>query len=347
MSNSVYNFTTLDKVKSFLKSKCGYAEYNSNKSELVTFCPKCERERFNKKYKKGHLYISTQIPVFNCFKCSNSGSLIKLFKQHDSDIKILLPDLEINLEVKNNTYKLDRELNSLELQYTPSNDIIDLSQYERFSEKIKYLENRMGTNDINNIIMPNLVLDIKDFLNKNNIQIDKEKLKMIDYLQDKFVGFLSMKKSLVICRNIEENSNFRYYTLHLGKHTYFKDFYGIRNSEIMDTSINTIVLAEGIFDILKTINNDKFDYLKNNSCLWASCLTNRFEITLKSCLDYCKITKCNLIVLSDNDVKSYIYKKLSKHPMINNISVMWNTEGKDFGELIVKPYKKVFTRKVI
>ncbi len=69
------NFKTLQDE---LKKVTGLAYFNGNKTELVTFCPNCEKDRFNSKRSHGHLYISTSKPFFNCFRCDYGGSLQKL-----------------------------------------------------------------------------------------------------------------------------------------------------------------------------------------------------------------------------------------------------------------------------
>jgi hypothetical protein len=174
---------------------------------------------------------------------------------------------------------------------------------EIFNDKKKYVLDRMfnTVDDINKI--PNIIFDIKKFIEQNNIQLIEESKNMLDLLNKSFVGFLSNRGSLITCRNIDKENSFRYFNLHLGKDLFFKDFYGILNIKKYD-SINTVIYAEGIFDILRIYFNENLNNYKNESCIYAATLGNKYNELILSTLDYCRISKANIVIFSDKDVKN-------------------------------------------
>ena len=65
-----------------LKELTGLGYYNGARTEIICRCPfeGCELE-LGKNYSYGRLYIDRENPVFHCFRCQNSGSIIKLFRK--------------------------------------------------------------------------------------------------------------------------------------------------------------------------------------------------------------------------------------------------------------------------
>lgn len=331
----MYNIEVVKKLQPAIRQKMGKAFFNSNNTELVIFCPMCERDRFFKNNKKGHLYIATNAPVFNCFKCGFKGVIPKLLNILEIDSKKYISDADLDISINKRIQNSEIEYNNFSNYYTPKLEL------EKFEDKMKYLTNRFSEYvDLNKI--DNIVFDIKEFIHINNIEINKSTENIIDFLQSNFVGFLSIRRSLMICRNIDIKSQFRYYNLHIGKKSHFKDFYGIINSDKKKgSSINTIVLSEGVFDIIQSYNNPYFEELRNDSCLWAAALTCKYNILIQSVLDYSKITKSNIIILSDSEIPMSDYKYLCRYPTVESLVLYYNKKGKDFGELNVDPTKLI------
>ena len=63
-----------------------------------------------------------------------------------------------------------------------------------------------------------------------------------------------------------------------------------------------------------------------------------------STLDFCRIPRANFVILSDNDMGDAEYRWLPSNPLVESLTVYWNNAGKDFGEEIIDPVKKVFHR---
>ena len=47
-------------------------------NELIVFCPYCDDATRKVNPTHGHCYIANNMPVFHCFRCGASGSLVRL-----------------------------------------------------------------------------------------------------------------------------------------------------------------------------------------------------------------------------------------------------------------------------
>lgn len=317
----------------FIKEKTGYCTFNSSRTEILTYCPQCEKSRFNSRNKKGHLYISTDTLVFNCFKCNFSGFISKFLREYDATFVEYFThkDFKDNL---NNFHK--NKSYSMEIPTDIVNNDMSGPSYEI---KKSYIMNRIHKEDSKIEDVNNVVWDIDKFIKDNKIVVNDNIKKMIPYLKESFVGFLTNRKTLVVLRNIEQN-DFRFFNFHLGKKSYFKDFYGFYHNKI-NKNVDTVILGEGIFDILNAYQRNILNINLENT-FWAASLNNRYDNTLQSVLDYCKIVRADVIILSDANITSESYKHIINIPIVNSLNVYWNSKGKDFGEKDIEIYKKVF-----
>jgi hypothetical protein len=327
-----------DKLKDFLELKLGLAYYNGPKSELVTYCPYCERGSTRS---HGHCYIKVtstdEMPTFFCFKCSETegkGTLAKLLKNLGANPKDFITE-ETFCTVLTKT----RDYQNKDFEkYEYSRKEISSDSYKL---KRQYLHSRLGFDyDLEKV--DGLVLNIRDFVYDNKIELDETSLKFLDYFEDSFVGFLLTRGTKLILRNIDPSSEFRYFKIDLIKNPLFNDFYGVKCGQIKRDT-NTIILCEGIFDLFGGLKLLELEEVKNNSCYFAAILGNYYAKIVPSVLDYCKLTFCNVVVLSDSNIKESSYYWLKQNPMVNNLELYWNKAGKDFGEGTVLLTKTVFT----
>lgn len=323
-------------LETMLKSKTGLAYYNSSRTELICRCPFCEA---NSNKRHGHLYIQVAsgdtIPLWHCFKCqegdSNSGTIIKLIRKLGEDPRnYMTPDMISNA-------------NSRQLRYTYYKKNFGVKTYiipelkeHLYKEKCIYLHGRFGF-DVNLGLIPGLILNIREFIQNNNIDLGN-KSHLLDYYEGNFVGFISNRGTTLTLRNIDSSSPFRYNKLFLTPTGYFKDFYGIKTGAIKDK--NAIVLCEGIFDLLVAINSSELQDIKKKSCYWAAILGNKFENVISSVLDICKLTAAHFVILSDsNKKKDKGYSFFSKNPSVLSLDVYYNRMGSDFGKLPINLVK--------
>ena len=134
----------------------------------------------------------------------------------------------------------------------------------------------------------------------------------------------------------------RYYKLKVQESNYV-DYYKLIGN---NPKSKKIVIAEGIFDIfLEHI----FDYLniKKDVKLYASVLSSKYSMILKSIIFYEQIFQPEIIILSDNGIKTWQYKNFEKRykHLMKSMKVYYNKSGKDFGDKKVIPLN-VFTQRM-
>lgn len=322
----------------FLKDRTGLCYYNGSRTEMITRCYNCEQDS---KKTHGHLYLKVDngSPVFNCFKCEESGTIIKLIRNYGGDPSRFL-DIKVLMD-NWNTSNVPKGKDIFKSNY----DLYDQNK-DRFKLKIQYLKGRLGY-DIDISEIPNLILDFDNFIYKNKIKLNTNQKNILPLLESNFVGFLTARGSQIVCRNIDETSSFKHYKLYLTEdQLVYKDFYGVTTSPIRE-GVNTVVLCEGTFDLLVPFFSPEFYDIRSKSCVWAAILNKKYDTSIQSVLDYCSISKANLIIFADKDVKYHdkILKNVRLHPQVKSVDFMWNTVGKDFGKHPIIPTKSSFTYK--
>ena len=329
----IYN----DSFLPWLNEQTGKAYFNGSKTEIITFCPWCEGDHLHKKH--GHLYIGTKEPVFYCQKCGEKGIIAKLILHYNGVVNDhVSPEV---LSMGNYSYTR-KEFSGSEASYNLEECVSP--ENINYNMKEDYLCKRIGR-EIDVRKVPGLVLSIKSFLRENKLmdKIPSWHLNFLDDLETNFVGFLSTKKTTIILRNCSEgNEKLRYYKFSLDTlNPFFLDFYGIKTGT-PDERVPNIVICEGVFDLLVPIfNKTDIDFLKKDTLAWGSSLgKGSFHKTLLAIIDYYKVVKANVHVLSDSDVPWFFYLKMNDLPYINRLTIYWNTRGKDFGELPYNLTKK-------
>lgn len=339
-----------DKLESLLKEKFGVCYYVKGDTEIVTVCPLCETHK-RKKHTHGHLYICTGDDnlTFWCFKCNTKGNIVSLIKGLGVNLKEYISD-ELSKRrwvkrARNTTNLLDTSSVTYNFEEEKHN-IID----DRFRYKRDYLKGRLGY-DIDIDSVPNLIFNFRNFVNVNNIKLTDYDNNRIAYLDDSFIGFLCNRGTIAIFRNVTGDETNRYIKINLfpGQETAFNDFYGIQSEYISNSNNikpNKIVLCEGIFDLLVPYYSNELYGLKSETSVWACVLGKSFYATIPSILDYYYMIKSNFVILSDNDVEDKFYNRFSKHPQVENLQVVRNKLGKDFGAYPISPSINVFQKNV-
>ena len=325
-----------DELKNAIDDKIGMCYFNGSRTELIMYCPYCEP---NSKKNHGHLYVKMDEDhlVFNCFKGEERGSLVKLLKELELDPKEFLSEDILNkkwdVKTSNNTKKISK---TCEQSYETKGQSFDNEL------KKQYVLGRLGyTVDLKDI--PNLVFDVNYFLKQNNIKLNEQQESLIPLLESNFVGFIGVRGSVVVFRNIDSNAKIKHYKLYLnsGDTPPFKDFYGKKTGPI--ESNNKIVLCEGQFDLLVSINSPELKELKDNSCLWAAIMGKSYVGSISSILDYCCLSSSSFAILSDPEVEDWRYKKVFDHPQVESLEIYRNKTGEDFGCYPIVPSRSLFS----
>src|SRR5690606_11557090 len=118
-----------------------------------------------------------------------------------------------------------------------------------------------------------------------------------------------------------------------------KDFYGFKYKPFRSDENNYLVISEGIFDILCAFKNKNLEKIKNKSNIWACCLSNYYDNSIDSILDFYKLPSIHVIILSDNDKPIKHYKSLKYKPEILSLQILYNKKYHDFGCKDIEPIK--------
>jgi hypothetical protein len=161
-------------------------------------------------------------------------------------------------------------------------------------------------------------------------------------LQTNFVGFLTERQSMVLFRNIDESSSFKFYKLGV-QNTNFIDYYRLTAN---NQNSKKIILSEGIFDIFTEYLFDILN-LKRETKLYASVLSSKYSSLIKSIVYHEQIFRPDVVILSDSNIPLEEYKKLRyfNDHIINTLEVYYNKTGKDFNDTPITPVKYVVSRR--
>jgi hypothetical protein len=315
-----------DSFLEYLKKNLGYAKLTSK--NIITVCPWCEYQKNKGHY---HLYISLEAPIFHCFEanCEQSGILKKfLLKIEGKDISDTFVDKRglQNIVKKRKVLKISEGRQII----TPP---LNTSQ---FMLKDVYIKQRLKYPNIPTTSIKGLVYDIDKFIEVNNVAVDEKLFRMRDYLQANFVGFLTENKTTLILRNISNKATFRFFKMKVGE-SQFLDYYKLSG---LNRDSNTVILAEGIFDIFTEYLYDSTD-TKFNTRLYASVLSSKYQSLLHSIVFNEQLFRPDVVILSDRGIELSEYRKLKKYNahIINSLTVYYNKTGKDFNETPVTPEK--------
>lgn len=224
--------------------------------EIRTRCPHCGDSR--KSLNTGHLYIrinpDDNYPiVYNCFKCPAHGILT-------------YEDLEL-LGIEGNEYKKSISV----MNKTSDNLGKGMSSFDipekYFSyklpeindmKKVKYIENRLGTNFNDNELKDmKIITSLRNFLLLNKIDYVTCKPYIANIIEDHYVGFLSNNGAYILFRDITDSEDIRWYKYPITKESHGqKMFYSISSTVDLYTADNIIInLSEGVLDCLSIAYN--------------------------------------------------------------------------------------------
>ena len=213
-----------------------------------------------------HMYISIpqsndEPSLYYCHLCHSSGVMTHntLIKWHIYDENIALDLINHNKKcssVKSNGKYYDRKIYNIRNTYIRDDEVTRI--------KLKYINDRLGTNlSFQDTLDLKIVLNIYDILNCNRIQSLTRDKRIVDQLDEYFMGFLSIDNAFCNMRRICESGivnksidkryiNYKIYD----KFSTTERFYTVPTSINLD-SLEPIKIhvAEGPFDILSVYLN--------------------------------------------------------------------------------------------
>lgn len=315
----------------YLRSNLGDPIKLTSKN-IVCRCPWCELGREKNHY---HLWISIEAPIFHCFHagCEQKGIISKLIKYisgvDKSDKFVDKEKIKLNVKKKIEFDHSDIKLTKIKLPDLKMNV---------FNYKKQYIKQRLKFTNISIASIKGLIFDVNEFININNISVDPKLFRIKDFLHSNFVGFVTEHQSIVIFRNVDPKSSFRYFKMDI-QPSKFLDYYKLLGSMRQSTNV---VLAEGIFDIYTEHIFDMLG-LKSRSSLYVAALSTSYHSLVKSIAYHEQIFRIDVHILSDRNVELGYYEKMKKYNshLINSLTVYYNKMGKDFNDTPVVPVKYV------
>lgn len=336
------------KMIELLKGRGAYSHSVNNKQHY-TRCPFCGDSR-----NLSHAHLSVRIDlesdapmVYRCLKCPASGLVTDTFIE------------ELGLYIDGEDKKLLKSYNKKAMKYAKlvnldiEKYIVPLYEPNPLNDaKLNYLNQRLGTRlTYADAKDHKILLNLFDFMKFNEMNaIEGLSFKMMETLNNYYIGFLSCNNNCIIFRDITKTQKYRYFKVVINSKNVNPDtFYTIPSKiNLMYTNDINIHMAEGTFDIL-SIKHNVVDATENDF-FYAMCGFGGITI-LKYLLHHGINTGINLHIYSDNDQGNknhfkYLYNGSYITEWIDNIYIhrnQVNTE-KDYGvrpENIMDGFRKI------
>ena len=303
----MFDITKIHQIINHLKAISNY--YKETNNEIITFCNYCD-DSTRHKADHGHLYISKSSPVFHCFRCSASGTLIRFLIDSGFEDQEVLTYLSqfIKYRTVKDYYKIKKtvpRINQIKERVIKLNLEFEQNDFTKYKIFTNYLKSRLG-----NVNMSDFLISPMFFY---------EKLSCL---------FTNSENEDVVLRLIEPYKDIRY---HLFQETsgryYFQD--------VDFDKYHRVVLTEGPFDMLSLyLYSDEF-----KDCFFISLNGKKYSSALEwLILEYFLIDHLEVNFVFDNDVtkyRTYLFraKTLAKNYNENIIIRGWRPIiGKDTGD---------------
>ena len=307
----------------------------STQSELaVVRCPLCgDSSHAN----SAHMYIGVkeiddkQFIVYDCKICSSSGlmngNILRRLGITDLRIEEYLKSLRNKNYIK--TFSNEDDLSDISYRYPKP------SKEDKF--KVEYMNNRlqMDFGDYENIKKYRIIYNLSKFLEMNKITSPVVSKDLISKIDEQGVAFVSADKSVISVRNIKykEYGIERFNIIHLYQNVRHPFYYMPPCNVDILSPLPHIVVSESSFNI---INIQNYFYGADNiDAIFASASRKGCARVIENLISKSGFTGGKLEVYADNE-KSFdigYYKRILEPYMGTfDISIILNTQGKDFGE---------------
>ncbi len=336
MANIAQDYS--DGLYRILKNKIPQPHYDKYRETgfIVIRCPWCGDSR-NSQY-HAHMYVKCRVdgngrPWCYCQRCGAwahiDSYVLDLLDIYDNDLELISKSynteltkrfggkLQYNNKIKN--IKIPMPLNTISVK-----------------NKIRYIEDRLGIKiKGKDITKYKIIFNIIDFLQVNRIDKFTRDKRIVEGIDNQYVGFLSINKEYLNCRNTGHVDEYlkRYINYNIfGLDDNTKKFYTLQN--VVDCMNDVeIIIAEGPFDIIGIYNHIYNKKDKNRifvASLGMSCLS------LVSYFIKQGFIFCNLKIYADKGVNLSYYRDIKKklgYKFRGTIEVFYNEmKGeKDFG----------------
>lgn len=281
------------------------AKIASGGREIVKRCHFCGDSRDPT---SRHLYIGLAddgIIKFNCFKCNSGGIVDGKFLRDMGcyDTNIILLCNELNRKISSPNYMRSGAFRTNIMRGTP----YFFARDDEFTKKkLAYLSKRMGIEFTAQMASQfKIVLNLKDFLQANNITKFTRNPNLIDELDKFFIGFLSMDNCYITMRRLVPEGKVSKY---IDTRYVNYNIYGMTDNSMRYYTIPTLInptlpidihIAEGSFDVLSIYLN--LPHTNTNS-IYASIGGKSYSALARFFIINYGFTGFNLHIYPDSDI---------------------------------------------
>ena len=296
-------------------------------------------------HSSAHMYIGVKndVILYNCFKCNSGGVVDSKFLRNIGCYDTLLIEL---CESQISKYERSHPTRSGALKSVLTNEMFIPNTNNEFAEKkLQYLSNRLGYNfSYADCVRYKIVLNLKDFLNQNEIFSYSRDERVMDDIDRFFIGFISMNQSYVILRRLVPEGklnkyiDYRYLDYNIfGDNSRYSDaiqggtkFYTIPTKVDVLQPVE-IHIAEGVFDILSIY----LTYGQNTNGIFGAVCGKSYMSLVTHLMALTGLTGFTLHIYPDNDVADNAVRQMAYYLSQFQISTYVHRniyEGqKDFG----------------
>lgn len=253
--------------------------YRKLNNEIMIHCPFCDDSTRAKASNHGHLYLSIQSPVFNCFRCNTSGTLISFLIQTGFDDQETLSLLSqfIKINFTKDYYKLrdhkdlppnqlKNKIINLNLKFKKENPNL----YNRFQN---YIFSRIGEVDYTEFLLFPSVYDNNLIINFNNSIGDNVLIRYVDNTKIRYQINKNITSNLYYFQNMNNKSiitlcegPFKIINLYLYNDLFKNSFFISINGKNYINVIERLIITDlliGNYHINLVFDNDFLKKSKN------------------------------------------------------------------------------------
>lgn len=318
------------------------AKLVSGGRQVLTRCPYCGD---SKDPKSGHFYIRVvegKVFFYYCQKCHCTGVIShnKLMEWGLYDQNVNSKIIEYNKELfgkKENLKFVDSIIYNLNNTFISDNELSQM--------KLKYINNRLGTDLVYDDLLKNkIVLNLYDLLKTNYVKELTRDSRITDELDRSFIGFLSQDNAFLNMRNLRvgkvfESIDKRYVNYNIfNKFDNTQRFYTIpANIDLTYPERIKLNISEGPFDILSVFFNLK---KQEPHSIYSAIIGSGYLNILRHFITVMKLLYIEVHIYIDNDIEDYVIKSVYDYLKVYNIPLYIHRNvfpgEKDFGVKIEK-----------
>lgn len=309
--------------------------------EVIMICPYCGGSKTDKNARKFYVSLPTD-DTPSLFHCYYVNCLVGGVTTKDKLLEWGVYDQETAIELtKYNKYSLsldknkkfkDSEVYKLDNRFVSDNQ---LSQ-----TKLKYINNRLGINlSYNDLLDKKIVLNLRDLLDSNNISEYTRDVRIVNELDQSFIGFISQDNAFVNLKNLRPGKVYKSIDTRFVNYNIFGKIDNTQMYYTIPTQIDLanpnrikVHVAEGGYDILSIYYNM---YPNHEHSIYSAILGGGYLGICKHFIHTMKLINIEFHIFIDNDVDDYIIYTINEYLKVYNIPLYLHKnmypKEKDFG----------------